>query len=51
MLKSSFALLALKPQAFFNSYGGKVVASIRGLGDKPELHQVIGCSKSDAGQV
>lgn len=40
-----FCAVGAKATSFFNSYGGKVVASIRGLGDKPELHQVIGAVK------
>jgi len=40
-----FCAVGAKAASFFNSYGGKVVASIRGLGDKPELNQVIGAVK------
>ncbi|ALO47671.1 F0F1 ATP synthase subunit gamma [Pseudohongiella spirulinae] len=40
-----FCAVGAKAAAFFNSYGGKVVASIRGLGDAPELNQVIGAVK------
>lgn len=40
-----FCAVGAKATAFFNSYGGKVVASIRGLGDAPELNQVIGAVK------
>jgi F-type H+-transporting ATPase subunit gamma len=40
-----FCAVGAKAASFFNSYGGKVVASIRGLGDKPELSQVIGAVK------
>lgn len=40
-----FCAVGAKATSFFNSYGGKVVASIRGLGDKPGLHQVIGAVK------
>jgi len=40
-----FCAVGAKAASFFNSYGGKVVASIRGLGDKPELHQVVGAVK------
>lgn len=37
-----FCAVGAKAAAFFNSYGGKVVAAVRGLGDHPELHDVIG---------
>ncbi|MDP3516169.1 MAG: F0F1 ATP synthase subunit gamma [Pseudohongiella sp.] len=40
-----FCAVGAKAATFFNSYGGKVVASIRGLGDAPELSQVIGAVK------
>ena len=40
-----FAAVGAKATSFFNSYGGKVVASVRGLGDKPELADVIGAVK------
>ena len=40
-----FAAIGAKAATFFNSYGGKVVASIRGLGDAPELSQVVGAVK------
>lgn len=40
-----FCAVGAKAATFFNSYGGKVVASIRGLGDAPELNQVIGAVK------
>ena len=40
-----FCAVGAKAAAFFNSYGGKVVASVRGLGDAPELNQVIGAVK------
>ena len=31
-----------KGASFFNSYGGKVVAAIRGIGDKPAVEEVVG---------
>jgi F-type H+-transporting ATPase subunit gamma len=31
-----------KGASFFNSYGGKVVAAIRGIGDKPAVEDVVG---------
>lgn len=40
-----FCAVGAKAATFFNSYGGKVVASTRGLGDAPELSQVIGAVK------
>lgn len=40
-----FGAIGAKAATFFNSYGGKVVASIRGLGDAPELSQVVGSVK------
>jgi F-type H+-transporting ATPase subunit gamma len=40
-----FCAIGAKSASFFNNYGGKVVASVRGLGDAPELAQVIGAVK------
>jgi F-type H+-transporting ATPase subunit gamma len=40
-----FCAIGAKAATFFNSYGGKVVASIRGMGDAPEMSQVIGAVK------
>jgi len=40
-----FCAVGAKAAAFFNSFGGNVVASVRGLGDAPELTQVIGAVK------
>lgn len=40
-----FCAIGAKSATFFNSYGGKVVASIRGMGDAPKLSQVIGAVK------
>lgn len=38
-------VIGAKAGAFFNSYGGNVVASQRDIGDKPELEDVIGSVK------
>jgi F-type H+-transporting ATPase subunit gamma len=38
-------VVGAKAASFFNSFGGNVVASIRGLGDKPQLEHVIGAVK------
>lgn len=40
-----FCAVGAKATAFFNSYGGRVVASIRGLGDAPAAKDVIGAVK------
>lgn len=40
-----FCALGAKATTFFNSYGGKVVASVRGLGDAPAVQDVIGAVK------
>lgn len=40
-----FCALGAKATAFFNSYGGKVSASVRGLGDAPSVQDVIGAVK------
>jgi len=40
-----FCAVGAKAAAFFNSYGGKVAASVRGLGDQPKLADVIGAVK------
>jgi F-type H+-transporting ATPase subunit gamma len=37
--------LGSKASSFFNSFGGNVVASVRGLGEKPVLADVIGAVK------
>lgn len=51
-----FAAVGAKATSFFNNYGGKVAASVRGLGDKPELADVIGAvkvmlDKFDSGEI
>lgn len=50
------ALIGSKATAFFNNYGGKVVAQTSGLGDKPSLDELIGTisvmlKKYDEGQL
>lgn len=40
-----FCAVGAKAAAFFNNYGGNVVAAVRGLGDHPELADVIGAVK------
>ncbi|KLV05029.1 MULTISPECIES: F0F1 ATP synthase subunit gamma [Photobacterium] len=49
-------LIGSKATAFFNSYGGKVVAQVSGLGDKPSVDELIGTvgvmlKKYDEGQL
>ncbi|MGF1726476.1 F0F1 ATP synthase subunit gamma [Photobacterium nomapromontoriensis] len=50
------ALVGSKATAFFNSYGGNVVAQVSGLGDKPSVDELIGTvgvmlKKYDEGQL
>ncbi|MGF1687525.1 F0F1 ATP synthase subunit gamma [Photobacterium japonica] len=50
------ALIGAKATAFFNSYGGNVVAQVSGLGDKPSVDELIGTvgvmlKKYDEGQL
>ncbi len=40
-----FCAMGAKATSFFNSYGGNVVASVRGLGDNPAVKDVIGAAK------
>lgn len=40
-----FCAMGAKATSFFNNYGGNVVASVRGLGDKPAVKDVIGAAK------
>src|SRR5690606_26004772 len=40
-----FCAVGAKASSFFNNYGGNVVAAVRGLGDAPELEDVIGAVK------
>ncbi|MEQ8953979.1 MAG: F0F1 ATP synthase subunit gamma [Gammaproteobacteria bacterium] len=37
--------IGAKATAFFNNYGGNVIASVRGIGDAPEVADVIGAVK------
>jgi len=37
--------IGAKATSFFNTYGGKVVASMRGIGEAPEVEDVIGAVK------
>ena len=34
--------IGAKGAAFFNSYGGNVIAAVRGVGDKPEVEDLVG---------
>ncbi|MGF1716829.1 F0F1 ATP synthase subunit gamma [Photobacterium chitinilyticum] len=50
------ALIGAKATAFFNSYGGNVVAQVSGLGDSPTIDELIGTvgvmlKKYDEGQL
>ena len=50
------AVIGSKATAFFNSYGGNVIAQNSGLGDKPSLEELIGTvgvmlKKYDEGQL
>ncbi|OLQ81300.1 F0F1 ATP synthase subunit gamma [Photobacterium proteolyticum] len=50
------ALVGAKATAFFNSYGGNVVAQVSGLGDSPTVDELIGTvgvmlKKYDEGQL
>lgn len=40
-----FCAVGAKATSFFNNYGGNVVASVRGLGDAPEVEDVVGAVK------
>lgn len=42
---ADICVVGAKAASFFNSFGGNVVASVRGLGDKPKLEDVIGAVK------
>ena len=44
-VKADICVVGAKAASFFNSFGGNVVASVRGLGDKPKLEDVIGAVK------
>ncbi|MCG7584215.1 F0F1 ATP synthase subunit gamma [Photobacterium sp. OFAV2-7] len=50
------ALVGAKATAFFNSYGGNVIAQVSGLGDNPSVEELIGTvgvmlKKYDEGQL
>jgi F-type H+-transporting ATPase subunit gamma len=40
-----FCAVGAKATSFFNNYGGNVIAAARGMGDAPELENVIGAVK------
>jgi F-type H+-transporting ATPase subunit gamma len=40
-----FCVIGAKAASFFNNYGGRVVASVRGIGDAPKVEDVIGAVK------
>lgn len=40
-----FCAIGAKATSFFNNYGGKVVATIRGIGEAPKVEDVIGAVK------
>jgi F-type H+-transporting ATPase subunit gamma len=42
---ATFCTIGAKAGSFFNNYGGNVVASVRNLGEKPTLQDVIGAVK------
>ncbi|MCD9508163.1 F0F1 ATP synthase subunit gamma [Photobacterium phosphoreum] len=51
-----FALIGAKATAFFNNYGGNVMAQVSGLGDAPTVNELIGTvgvmlKKYDEGQL
>ncbi len=41
-IEIDLCLVGAKGAAFFNSYGGNVVAAVRGLGEDPAIHDLIG---------
>jgi F-type H+-transporting ATPase subunit gamma len=41
-----FTLIGAKATAFFNSYGGKVSAAVRDIGEEPSLSDLIGAVKT-----
>jgi len=49
-VEAEFALIGNKAQAFFKRMGGKVLATVGNLGDKPHIEQLLGTIKvlSDA---
>src|SRR5690606_201577 len=40
-----FCVIGAKAASFFSNYGGNVVASVRGIGDAPQVEDVIGAVK------
>jgi F-type H+-transporting ATPase subunit gamma len=42
---TEFCVIGAKAASFFNNFGGKVVASVRGLGDSPKVEDIIGAVK------
>jgi F-type H+-transporting ATPase subunit gamma len=44
-VSSEFCLIGAKASAFFRSVGGKVVASVRDIGEEPSLNTLIGSIK------
>jgi F-type H+-transporting ATPase subunit gamma len=44
-VQADICTVGAKSASFFNSYGGNVVASVRNIGEKPELKDVIGSVK------
>ena len=44
-IESEFCLIGAKASAFFNSVGGKVVASVRDIGEEPSVSSLIGSVK------
>ncbi|MDA9131218.1 F0F1 ATP synthase subunit gamma [Gammaproteobacteria bacterium] len=45
-VESSFALIGVKAANFFKAVGGKVVANVQKLGDKPDPDMLIGLTKT-----
>ena len=44
-IEIDFCAIGAKATAFFNNYGGNVIASVRNIGDAPEVADVIGAVK------
>ena len=43
--EQDFCVIGAKAASFFNNYGGNVVAAVRGIGDTPQVEDVIGAVK------
>jgi len=43
--EQDFCVIGAKAASFFNNYGGNVVAAVRGIGDAPQVEDVIGAVK------